>query len=73
MLSRRVNDQQIQADEVYEDFDGEMHDVIEEDVDSQIEPLSPINNDEIQTELDRAFENIFGRFPIRWMMIPMML
>lgn len=63
LLSRRVNDQQIQADEVYEDFDGEMQDVIEEDVDSQIEPLSPINNDEIQTELDRAFEKYFRSVP----------
>ena len=63
LLSRRIKDQQLQTSEVYEDSDGEMQEASEEDVENAVEPLSPINNDEIQNELDKAFEKYFQSVP----------
>ncbi|CAI4047745.1 hypothetical protein SUVZ_12G2490 [Saccharomyces uvarum] len=63
LLTQRVRKQQLQTSQMYEDSDGEMIETTEEDVDSTFEPLSPINNDDIQNELDRAFEKYFQSVP----------
>ncbi|CAI1587133.1 hypothetical protein SEUBUCD646_0L02680 [Saccharomyces eubayanus] len=63
LLTQRVKNQQLQTSQMYEDSDGEMIETTEEDEDSVLEPLSPINNDEIQNELDKAFEKYFQSVP----------
>ncbi|CAI4046761.1 hypothetical protein N7582_003891 [Saccharomyces uvarum] len=63
LLTQRVRNQQLQTSQMYEDSDGEMIETTEEDVGSTFEPLSPINNDEIQNELDKAFEKYFQSVP----------
>ncbi|CAI4046400.1 B-type cyclin CLB4 SKDI_12G2440 [Saccharomyces kudriavzevii IFO 1802] len=63
LLTQRIEDQQLQNGELYEDSDGEMQNATEEEDYVVVEPLSPVNNDEIQYELDKAFEKYFQSVP----------